>query len=418
MDKIRNMPLRKYFFLIMVLYLSSALLLSVLSYRLCDLVIDELGLYKVLSTEEFMALDEDEFRRQNDPSHDSPPIVLQYFDDSVEKYYYYTVEPWYGILKFLQRALPTLLIIAALLLSDLTFYRRKLREPIAILSESTDRIRNHDLDFRIPGSSSDELGELCSAFETMRQALSDNYDEMWRQIEERKRLNSAFAHDLRTPLTVLKGQSDMLLRYAYKLPPEKVAETANTMKRQALRMESYVESMSKLHRIEDIEICKSLVGIDEIIKQLKLIGTSVCDGISFTLSLNEGDHLSPANEIKIDLSALMEVCENLLANAARHASSMVTLSIDIIENEHEDNELIISIADDGTGFTAEALANAHKPFYSGDNSIDAARSEGHSDSDNHSGLGLYISKLICEKHGGYLKFHNDNGAVATASFRI
>lgn len=54
----------------------------------------------------------------------------------------------------------------------------------------------------------DELGKLCASFEKMRQALQESNDEMWRQMEERNRLNAAFSHDLRTPLTVLKGQSE------------------------------------------------------------------------------------------------------------------------------------------------------------------------------------------------------------------
>ena len=71
-------------------------------------------------------------------------------------------------------------------------------------------ISNNNLDFSIKYDSKDELGELCSSFETMRFTLANNFSEMWRQMEERKQLNAAFAHDLRTPLTVLKGYNEIL----------------------------------------------------------------------------------------------------------------------------------------------------------------------------------------------------------------
>lgn len=71
-------------------------------------------------------------------------------------------------------------------------------------------ISNNNLNFSIKYDSKDELGELCSSFETMRFTLANNFSEMWRQMEERKQLNAAFAHDLRTPLTVLKGYNEIL----------------------------------------------------------------------------------------------------------------------------------------------------------------------------------------------------------------
>ncbi len=62
---------------------------------------------------------------------------------------------------------------------------------------------------------------LCMAFDEMRQTLYENNREMWRSLEERKRLNSAFSHDLRTPLTVLRGYTDFLEKY---IPSGKVSE--------------------------------------------------------------------------------------------------------------------------------------------------------------------------------------------------
>ena len=104
-----------------------------------------------------------------------------------------------GVLEALQFILPVLFFVTALILTSSLFYRMKLREPIALLTDSADRIMANDLDFTIRSSSQDELGQLCRAFESMREALPVKYPELWRQNEERRQLNAAFSHDLRKP---------------------------------------------------------------------------------------------------------------------------------------------------------------------------------------------------------------------------
>ena len=93
------------------------------------------------------------------------------------------------------------------------------------------------------------MGQLCNSFEIMRNTLAKNFSEMWRQVEERKQLNAAFAHDLRTPLTVLKGYNEMLQASDY----ARTRETAATMGKHISRMETYVCSMSNLQRLEDAQ---------------------------------------------------------------------------------------------------------------------------------------------------------------------
>ncbi len=136
-------------------------------------------------------------------------------------------------------------IIAAALL----FYRNRLKKPLAELRTASEKIANNDLDFSIDYDSKDELGQLCMSFEIMRITLADNFSKMWRQVEERKVLNAAFAHDLRTPLTVLKGYNEMLQAS----DNFQTRETAATMGKHISRMENYVSSMSNLRRMEDTQ---------------------------------------------------------------------------------------------------------------------------------------------------------------------
>ena len=278
------------------------------------------------------------------------------------------------------------------------FYHRKIEKPISILLEASENISNNRLDFSVEVPEKNEFGELCLSFEKMRVALKENNIEMWRQVEERKRLNAAFSHDLRTPLTVLKGQSEILSKYVPKMSEEKIIETAETMKRHIIRLETYVNTMNDLQRLEDVEVKKELVDVKELEHQMRITGAAVCKGKEFVLYQNIFD----VDSVKIDTSIAMQVYENLLSNAVRYAKRKIEIAID-----KKDSLLLLNVVDDGAGFTARDLSNAMKPFYKAENEIN----------NEHFGMGLNICKMLCEKHGGYLQISNENGAKAVAAFK-
>ena len=89
-----------------------------------------------------------------------------------------------------------ILPVSGLGVAAVLFYRIKLKKPIKLLQAGTEHIRANDLDFSIPAVSTDELGQICAAFETMRLELLKTNQALWRQAEERKRLNAAFAHEI------------------------------------------------------------------------------------------------------------------------------------------------------------------------------------------------------------------------------
>lgn len=288
--------------------------------------------------------------------------------------------------------------LICIVICGIIFYRRKIEKPVAILSGASENISNNRLDFSVEAPEENELGDLCLSFEKMRVALQDNNLEMWHQVEERKRLNAAFAHDLRTPLTVLKGQSEMLVKYAPKMSEDKIVSTAEMMKRHIIRLENYVDTMRDLQRLEDIEVTKERIEVKEFEKQLRITGTAICTEKDFTLFQN----LSDRQSVKIDIPVVMQVYENLLSNALRYAKTKIEVTVD-----RHNEFLMLIVADDGTGFTSKDLSNAMKPFY-------RAESESHNE---HFGMGLNICKILCEKHGGYIQISNENGAKVIAAFK-
>ena len=85
------------------------------------------------------------------------------------------------------------------------FYRIKLKEPLDALKQGIIHIADNDLSFSMGYQKQDELGQLCGAFEKMRRELLDNNRRMWALVDERKKINASISHDLRTPITVIKG---------------------------------------------------------------------------------------------------------------------------------------------------------------------------------------------------------------------
>lgn len=284
-----------------------------------------------------------------------------------------------------------LCVIAAALL----FYQNKLKVPLAKLRVASEKISNNDLDFQVEYSSKDELGQLCTSFEIMRSTLASNFSEMWRQMEERKQLNAAFAHDLRTPLTVLKGYDEIL--QASNNPATR--DTAVTMGKHIFRLERYVDSMSHLRRLEDAQPKSDKFDIrayvDTIADSVKIL----CEqhGKTLWVQINIKNIL-----ICIDCSFVSQVNNNLISNALRYAKLEVHISY-----VSDNNGFYISVSDNGCGFTKDVLNKATNPYFTEEK-----------DHSEHFGLGLYICKILCEHHGGYLKIENcSTGAKVTAFFK-
>lgn len=284
------------------------------------------------------------------------------------------------------------------------FYHWKLKRPLAVLNTASHKIAQNDLDFHVDSPSGDELGMLCQSFETMRASLEENNRSLWAAVEERKRLNAAFSHDLRTPLTVLQGYSDFLLETlpSGDLSPEKTVETVLTMQRSLTRLQRYVESMNSLQRLGDLKPQKSAVPFSSLCTQLKETGEILWGDHTFSLK-SHGEET-----VFLDSELLFQVYENLLSNAARYAKENIWATV-----ETDGVYLTLTVRDDGPGFPPSALKRAMDPYYRADKSTSL-------EGEMHFGLGLYLCRVLCQKHGGSLQVANSpqGGAEITARFFV
>lgn len=296
-----------------------------------------------------------------------------------------------------QIILPILIYIIALLTTASMFYHLKLKESLKILTEGAACIIDNNLDFTIETTSQDELGQLCTAFETMRKTLLENNYTLWRQGEERKRLNAAFSHNLRNPVTVLKGS----IKLALKNNIEDITTASNPftdnllrMERYTNRIEQYVETMSSIQKLEDIRLQPELVKWDSLISELKnmlcFLREDTQKQIQFIPAKYEKD-------ILIDKSILFQIAENLVSNALRFAAARIDILCSI-----SNGKLLLSVTDDGCGFPEKLLQNGIQPFQKGNEDME------------HFGMGLYTCELLCQKHGGNITLKN-NPTGATVS---
>lgn len=289
-----------------------------------------------------------------------------------------------------------------ILLNAYLVYLLKLKKPLKLLDEASKRISEQDLDFVVEYESEDELGRLCGTFEKMRASLEENNRSLWRSVEERKRLNAAFSHDLRTPLTVLRGYGEYILKYygEDRLPKDKVLKTVTTMNENIKRLEEYVRSMNSMQKLEDIPVDRKPVPMEPLIHEL----TEQAGLLAEPIRIESRMTLEPDTDVCVDRQLVSQVFENLVSNALRYAKSEIVVTWTV-----QRGYLTILVEDDGPGFSPEGLRKAAEPYYREERGGDL-----------HFGLGLSICRLICEKHGGCLTLKNtsDKGAAVTAVFKV
>lgn len=322
-------------------------------------------------------------------------------------YYQLTAINQEGVTVFLHDLITFLMVgisIAASMIAGIYFfYKYKIALPLQTLMDGTEQISHENLEFTMSYDAEDELGVLCKSFDRMREELYHNYRQMWRTTEERKKINAAFAHDLRTPLTVLQGYTDFLEEYiAYPEKSDEKLQSTNRMMAQYIkRLENYVETMNTIQKLEDTPIHIQCVAIADFMEMLT-------DNVKLTAK-EYGKQFYVTDEtglmkIQGDVPLIFRTLENITRNAFQYAKSKVFIRL-----FYQESKLYIEVIDDGAGFSKNDLSQALNPFYT------SARED-----TSHFGIGLNICKILCENHGGGITLCNtkDLGAKVEISFLI
>ena len=278
-------------------------------------------------------------------------------------------------------------------------FGRHLGKKIDRLLIVVHKIEQQDLDFEIQKSKLFEIDQALDALDHMKIALKQSLSKQWYDDKMRQDQLSALAHDLKTPLTIIRGNTELLFETALSMEQKECAEYIESS---SLQMQSYVQTLIEATKSWDsYQACMKKVNMDSLLRELKNQIDGLCAVNNITLHWDCGQY--PAY-ITADHDLLIRMLVNVLSNAVEHTPQGGKVTFEVREYN---NELSFRITDTGRGFSDEALKHATEQFFMDDDS----RS-----SKSHYGIGLYVAASIAKKHNGKIILENSvapNGARVT-----
>ncbi|MBC8061761.1 MAG: HAMP domain-containing histidine kinase [Clostridiaceae bacterium] len=282
----------------------------------------------------------------------------------------------------------TIMIITTAFLTFLT--TRSIVSPLEALKEGAIQIKNGNLDFNFKSSSKDEIGEVYSAFEEMRLKLKESLKLQQQYENNRKELISNISHDLKTPITAIKGYVEGIIDGVAD-SPEKMDKYIKTISLKSRDMERLID---ELFLFSKLDLNKLSFNLEEI--NIKKYIEDCCEELQLDLEENQIKfeysikNSNSAQLILGDREKLKRVITNIIANSVKYMDkSQGKIQIEL---SNSDKFTVIKIHDNGKGISKEALPFVFDRFYRADASRNTLT--------GGSGLGLAISKLIIEELGG------------------
>ena len=290
-------------------------------------------------------------------------------------------------------------IFVCLLLT--TRFAKKLRLQLVPLFEATSEVAKQNLDFEVGHSNIKEFEDVLISFSHMKESLKASLEQQWKSEQMQKEQIAALAHDLKTPLTVIQGNADLISETELDEEQRLYAEYINSSSEQ---MQLYIRTLIDISRAATgYQLHMEDIDLPAYIKQLREQIDALCQTKKIGLQV-EIEHLPAA--LSADMLLLERAIMNVVNNALDYSPQDRSISISVIG---DNGSLKISVTDAGPGFSQEDLLHAEEQFYMADRS----RS-----SNLHFGMGLFITKSIVQQHDGQLILSNSEktgGAQVTIS---
>lgn len=265
--------------------------------------------------------------------------------------------------------------------------------PLRKLRAAATAIASGDLGQRVNVASQDEIGDLAGAFNHMATELE-------RHESLRRNMVADIAHELRTPLSVMRGSLEAMLDGVHPLDEAHVAPVYE----EALLLQRLVADLRLLSLADARQLALEmhLVDVGELVDSVIEAAHVAAQELGVTLDRQVGDDLPP---VQGDVQRLRQVLNNLVSNALRHtpAGGHIKISAGATAGGVE-----VAVADTGPGIASGDLAHVFERFYRGDRSR-TRRSGG-------TGLGLSIARKLVEAHGGRIGVKSPPGQGARFAF--
>lgn len=274
-------------------------------------------------------------------------------------------------------------------------FAKSVRLQISPLAEAAENISKQNLDFNTGHSNIKEIQDVLQAFSDMKENLKASLDHQWKSAQAQKEQIAALAHDIKTPLTVVRGNAELL----------EETELTGEQKRYAKfvlngceQIQNYMQMLIDVAKSwEDQPLNKELISLSSLLKE----AGNQTDGLADLHKVVLHWTSPKAITIYADRSLLVRALINVISNAIEHSPQGGNVFIETVES----GKLIsFVVTDEGRGFTVNALNHATEQLYMDDPS----RS-----SKSHYGIGLYMAASIVEKHGGQILLENitENGGA-------
>ncbi len=300
-----------------------------------------------------------------------------------------------------------LMFFASYLVIHLLFMAYVLRsvlQPLEKMKDAAHKIRDGNLDFGLQYEKKDEIGEVFAAFEEMRSKLQEAGKIQIQYERNRKEMIANISHDLKTPLTAIKGHVEGIM--------DKVANTPTKVDSYCRTIFSYAKSMDRL--IDDLFMFSQLdtakmhfefESIDIVTYLDDCFDEWYYDLKKKNISLRRKFEYSSGQKVKADREQIKRVLNNIINNAVKQYNKGCS-QIEIILQENA-KHCIITVKDDGAGIPAEKVGYIFDRFFK----VDEARSVA-----GGTGLGLAIAKQIVVAHGGEIWVESSPGVGTAISF--
>jgi two-component system sensor histidine kinase BaeS len=281
----------------------------------------------------------------------------------------------------------TLVLLVATVVVALVVFNPA-RRRLAALEHAAHRLGEGDLTARAPQAGGDEIARVAAAFNRMAGELEARDAALRTSDALRRQMMADVSHELKTPLTAMRGYIETLRMPDVVLDAERRDRYFETIDRETRRLERIVKDLLDLARYEHggVVLEPRLFDVERLFQNVAGRHEREAHAKAVTIRIQVDPH---ADQVVADPDRIEQAIENLVANALRHTSSGGTITLSAA---HADGMVTVSVSDTGGGIAPEHLPHVFERFYK----VDPARA---ADSTG-SGLGLSITKAIIERHGG------------------
>lgn len=283
-------------------------------------------------------------------------------------------------------------------------FGKKMKAKMMPMMNAVGRIKEKDLEYEVTCYGIKEFDDCLESIDEMRIALKDSLEQQWKTEQDKNRQMSALAHDIKTPLTVVRGNAELLSETEL---TEEQKKNVDYIINSTLQIQSYVQKLIEVTRSAEISSYASeKVKTEAFLKDIRMQAAGLAE--VYHLKMNWREKWD-SETINVTDDQVTRAVMNIIQNAVEHTMENGVINI---YAEEQDGKLSFTVEDTGSGFTKEALQHGTEQFFMDDTS----RSSG-----NHYGIGLFSAQTIAEKYDGNIFLTNSEktgGAKVKICFHL